>query len=92
MRIKLKIKDVEGMTDDGRHILLVDAEELRRCLLEERRKFTEELLTPEIRNQIYMQEKAKHDAKEQRRKADEQAKKEKADRHAKLFFDMILNS
>ena len=68
MRIKLRIKDVEGMTDDKRHILLVNKEDLISCLQE--RNVIDELLNDHtVRNTIYMQEKAKRDKKERERAA-----------------------
>lgn len=68
MRIRLRIKDVEGMTDDKRHILLVNKEDLLSCL-QERNVIDELLNDPTVRNTIYMQEKAKRDKKERERAA-----------------------
>ena len=73
MEIRLKINDVLGQDERRRHILRVNAEDLRQCLLEnpdwllqavvkewlmKKPKRLAELLTPELRNTIYMQEKA----------------------------------
>ena len=68
MRIRLRIKDVEGMTDDKRHILLVNKEDLISCL-QERNVIDELLNDPTVRNTIYMQEKVKRDKKERERAA-----------------------
>ena len=66
MEIHLKINDVAGMDEEKRHILRVDCEELRRMLKE--RKLWEKLLEdPDIRNTIYMQEKARREAKSEQR-------------------------
>ena len=66
MEIHLKINDVVGMDDQQRHIIRVDSEEIRRMLKE--RKLWEELLNDnDIRNTIYMQEKARREAKSQQR-------------------------
>jgi len=66
MKIKLKINDVEGMTEDKRHILLVDREELMKCLTE--RGVWDELISDKtLRNTIYMQEKARRDKEIERK-------------------------
>ena len=58
MEIHLKINDVLGMDDEKRYILYVDTEEMRRMLKE--RKIWEQLLDdPDVRNSIYMKEKAR---------------------------------
>lgn len=66
MEIHLKINDVVGMDDEKRHIIRVDTEEIRRMLKD--RKLWEPLLEDnEIRNTIYMQEKARREAKAEKR-------------------------
>lgn len=66
MEIHLKISDVLGMDDEKRHILYVDCEEIRRMLKE--RKIWEQLLDdPDVRNSIYMKEKARREAKAEQR-------------------------
>ena len=66
MEIHLKINDVVGMDDEKRHIIRVDAEEIRRMLKE--RKIWEQLLDDnDVRNTIYMQEKARREAKSEQR-------------------------
>lgn len=66
MEIHLKINDVLGMDDEKRHILYVDGEEIRRMLKE--RKIWEQLLdNPDVRNSIYMKEKARREAKAEQR-------------------------
>ena len=67
MEIHLKINDVIGMDDEKRHIIRVDCEEIRRMLKE--RKIWEQLLeNPDIRNTIYMQEKAKREDRQERKR------------------------
>ena len=66
MEIHLKINDVLGMDDEKRYILYVDTEEMRRMLKE--RKIWEQLLDdPDVRNSIYMKEKARREAKAEQR-------------------------
>lgn len=80
MEIHLKINDVVGMDDQKRHILRVDCEEIKRMLQE--RKLWEELLSdPTLRNSIYMQEKAKREAKAERRQKQTEAEIAKRRRH-----------
>ena len=80
MEIHLKINDVVGMDDQKRHILRVDCEEIKRMLQE--RKLWEELLSdPTLRNNIYMQEKAKREAKAERRQKQTEAEIAKRRRH-----------
>lgn len=76
MEIHLKINDVVGMDDDKRHIIRVDTEEIRRMLKE--RKLWEQLLDDnDIRNTIYMQEKARREAKAEQRERHRQFEIEK---------------
>ena len=89
MEIHLKINDVVGMDDQKRHILRVDCEEIRRMLKE--RKLWEQLLdNPDIRNTIYMQEKAKREAKDEKRRREEQHKASIAYRKCMNFYRDIL--
>lgn len=44
MRITLKIKDVEGMTEDKKHILLVEDEDLAKCILERKDFFIQRII------------------------------------------------
>jgi hypothetical protein len=76
MEIHLKINDVVGMDDEKRHIIRVDTEEIRRMLKE--RKLWEQLLDDnDIRNTIYMQEKARREEKAERRERHRQCEIEK---------------
>ena len=83
MEIHLKINDVVGMDDEKRHIIRVDDEEIRRMLHE--RGLWESLLSdPTVRNNIYMQEKAKREAKAGQRERHRQfeiEKQRKRDQH-----------
>lgn len=79
MKIELRIKDVEGMTDEKRHIMLVDNEEFKRCIMQhedfvkqeiikeilvKRPKLMSEILDDiKLRDTIYMQEKARREKK-----------------------------
>ena len=79
MKIELKIKDVECMTDEKRHIFLVDNEEFKRCIMQHQEFVKQEIIreilahdtklmseildNEDIRNTIYMQEKAKREKK-----------------------------
>lgn len=79
MKIELKIKDVECMTDEKRHVFLVDNEELKRCIMQHQEFVKQEIIreilahdtklmseildNKDIRNTIYMQEKAKREKK-----------------------------
>ena len=83
MEIHLKIKDVVGQDEKGRHIFLVNNEDLRDCILERKdwvlqEIFKEHLLKQpkaiamilddnDIRNTIYMQEKARREEKSEKR-------------------------
>ena len=83
MKIELKIKDVECMTDEKRHVFLVDNEEFKRCIMQHQefvkqeiireiiahdRKLMSEILDDkDLRNTIYMQEKAEREAKSEQR-------------------------
>ena len=83
MRIELKVKDVLEMTEEKRHVFLVDNEELKRCIMQHQEfvkqeiireilshdtKLMSELLdNKDLRNTIYMQEKAKREAKSEQR-------------------------
>jgi hypothetical protein len=72
----MKINDVVGMDDEKRHIIRVDTEEIRRMLKE--RKLWEQLLDDnDIRNTIYMQEKARREEKAERRERHRQCEIEK---------------
>ncbi len=48
MRIELKVKDVEGMTDEKRHIFLVDNEEFKRCIMQHPQFFLQEIVKQEF--------------------------------------------
>lgn len=83
MKIHLKINDVVGQDEKGRHVFLVDNEEFKRCIMQhegfvcqeiikeilaKNKKLMSELLDDkDLRNTIYMQEKAKHEAKSEQR-------------------------
>ena len=84
MEIHLKINDVLGMDDDKRHILRVDTEEIRRMMRD--RGIWEQLLDdPNIRNTIYMQEKAKREQKAENRKRMKQAEIDKQRRREQFI-------
>ena len=84
MEINLKINDVLGMDDDKRHILRVDTEEIRRMMRD--RGIWEQLLDdPNIRNTIYMQEKAKREQKAENRKRMKQAEIDKQRRREQFI-------
>ena len=84
MEIHLKIKDVVGQDEKGRHIFFVNNEDLRDCILERKDWVLQEIVKEhllkqpkaiamilddnDIRNTIYMQEKAKREAKSEQRK------------------------
>ena len=84
MRIALKINDVEGQDDRKRHILLVDDESLREALHEHQGWMTQNVIKewlmkhpglmseviddPQLRNVIYMQEKAKREEKQEKKR------------------------
>ena len=84
MEIHLKINDVLGMDDDKRHILRVDTEEMRR-LLHERGLWEQMIDDPTIRNNIYMQEKAKREQKAENRKRMKQAEIDKQRRREQFI-------
>ena len=84
MEIHLKINDVVGMDDDKRHILRVDTEEIRRMMRD--RGIWEQLLDdPNIRNTIYMQEKAKREQKAENRQRMKQAEIDKQRRREQFI-------
>ena len=84
MEIHLKINDVLGMDDDKRHILRVDTEEIRRMMRD--RGIWEQLLDdPNIRNTIYMQEKAKREQKAENRQRMKQAEIDKQRRREQFI-------
>ena len=84
MEIHLKINDVLGMDDDKRHILRVDTEEIRRMMRD--RGIWEQLFDdPNIRNTIYMQEKAKREQKAENRKRMKQAEIDKQRRREQFI-------
>ena len=83
MEIHLKIKDVVGQDEKGRHIFLVNNEDLRDCILERKDWVLQEIVKEhllkqpkaismilddnDIRNTIYMQEKARREEKSEKR-------------------------
>ena len=83
MQIELKVKDVIGQDEDKRHVFLVDNEEFKRCIMQhegfvcqeiikeilaKNKKLMSELLDDkDLRNTIYMQEKAKRESKSEQR-------------------------
>lgn len=83
MEVHLKVKDVIGKDEDKRHVFLVDNEEFKRCIMQhegfvcqeiineilaKNKKLMSELLDDkDLRNTIYMQEKAKREAKSEQR-------------------------
>ena len=93
MEIHLKINDVRGQDDKGRHILWIDDEDLRLWLEEHQQyviqtilqpmlkhhpgKLQEIIDDPTMRNVIYMQEKAKREQKSENRKRMRQAEIDK---------------
>lgn len=93
MEIHLKINDVRGQDDKGRHILWIDDEDLRLWLEEHQQyviqtilqpmlkhhpgKLQEIIDDPTMRNVIYMQEKAKREQKSENRKRMKQAEIDK---------------
>ena len=84
MEIHLKINDVLGMDDDKRHIIRVDTEEIRRMMRD--RGIWEQLLDdPNIRNTIYMQEKAKREQKAENRQRMKQAEIDKQRRREQFI-------
>jgi chromosomal replication initiation ATPase DnaA len=93
MEIHLKINDVRGQDEKGRHILWIDDEDLRLWLEEHQKyviqtilqpmlkhhpgKLQEIIDDPTMRNVIYMQEKAKREQKSENRKRMKQAEIDK---------------
>lgn len=89
MEIHLKINDVRGQDEKGRHILWINDEDLRLWLEEHQQYVIQNVLQPmlkhhpgklqeiiddhTIRNVIYMQEKAKREQKAENRKRMKQA-------------------
>lgn len=93
MEIHLKIKDVVGQDEKGRHIFLVNNEDLRDCILEHKDWVLQEIVKEhllkqpkaiamilddnDIRNTIYMQEKARREEKAEKRERHHQFEIEK---------------
>ena len=89
MRIELKVKDVLEMTEEKRHVFLVDNEEFKRCIMQHQEFVKREILahdtklmseildSKDIRNTIYMQEKAKREKKAVERVKTKQAQIDK---------------
>ena len=93
MEIHLKINDVRGQDEKGRHILWINDEDLRLWLEEHQQyviqtilqpmlkhhpgKLQEIIDDPTMRNVIYMQEKAKREQKAENRKRMRQAEIDK---------------
>ena len=83
MRIELKVNDVLEMTEEKQHVFLVDNEELKRCIMKHQEFVKQEIIREilshdaklmseilddkDLRNTIYMQEKAKREAKSEQR-------------------------
>ena len=83
MRIELKVNDVLEMTEEKRHVFLVDNKELKRCIMQHQEFVKQEIIREilahdaklmseilddkDLRNTIYMQEKAKREAKLEQR-------------------------
>lgn len=83
MRIELKVKDVLEMTEEKRHVFLVDNEEFKRCIMQHEGFVKQEIIREiiahdtklmseilddkDLRNTIYMQEKARREAKSEQR-------------------------
>jgi chromosomal replication initiation ATPase DnaA len=93
MEIHVKINDVRGQDEKGRHILWINDEDLRLWLEEHQQyviqtilqpmlkhhpgKLQEIIDDPTMRNVIYMQEKAKREQKSENRKRMKQAEIDK---------------
>jgi chromosomal replication initiation ATPase DnaA len=93
MEIHLKINDVRGQDEKGRHILWINDQDLRLWLEEHQQyviqtilqpmlkhhpgKLQEIIDDPTMRNVIYMQEKAKREQKSENRKRMKQAEIDK---------------
>ena len=111
MEIHLKINDVVGMDEEKRHILRVDDESLRAALMEHPRWLTQNVVKewllkkpsllneiiddPALRNNIYLDEKAKREAKAERRERHRQFEIEKRrkeeKRQASLNYRKAVN-
>lgn len=79
MEVHLKVKDVIGQDEEKRHVFLVDNEEFKRCIMQHENFVTQEIIRQilanntklmseildnnELRNTIYMQEKARREKK-----------------------------
>jgi len=48
MRIELKVKDVLEMTEEKRHVFLVDNEEFKRCIMQHQEFFLQEIVKQEF--------------------------------------------
>lgn len=48
MRIELKVKEVVEMTDEKRHVFLVDNEEFKRCIMQHQEFFLQEIVKQEF--------------------------------------------
>ena len=48
MRIELRVKDVEGMTNEKRHVFFVDNEEFKRCIMQHHDFFLQEIMKQEF--------------------------------------------
>jgi hypothetical protein len=101
MEIHLKINDVRGQDEKGRHILWINDEDLRQWLDEHQGyvlqtivqpmlkhhpgKLQEIIDDPQIRNVIYMQEKAKREQKAENRQRMKQAEIDKQRRREQFI-------
>ena len=104
MEIHLKINDVRGLDEKGRHILWINDEDLRLWLEDHQQyviqtilqpmlkhhpgKLQEIIDDPTIRNVIYMQEKAKREQKSENRKRMRQAEIDKQRRRDQFLASM----
>ena len=104
MEIHLKINDVRGLDEKGRHILWINDEDLRLWLEDHQQyviqtilqpmlkhhpgKLQEIIDDPTIRNVIYMQEKAKLEQKSENRKRMRQAEIDKQRRRDQFLASM----
>ena len=93
MEIHLKINDVLGMDEQKRHILRVDGEDLRQSLTDHPQWIVQHIVKewllkkpsllneiiedPGLRNNIYLEEKAKREARAERRERHRQFEIEK---------------
>ncbi len=101
MEIHMKINDVRGQDEKGRHILWINDEDLRLWLEEHQQyviqtilqpmlkhhpeKLQEIIDDPTMRNVIYMQEKAKREQKAENRKNMKQAEIDKQRRREQFI-------